>query len=193
MAGANRIWLSPELQREPYLTAPPWGAATYGGLGSIIGHELAHMLPEALWLASSSRNSRSSTAPDGAWHSCVNKLFSNLAPNANLPFDLGRSLDEYMPDLVGLSLALEEMQSAANAPSDAKASGVRLQTFFVAFAQAMCAMEGDDRSTLEGFVDNHPSMLLRINGVVSQSTAFARAFGCRAGQPMAPEPRCTPW
>ena len=190
---ANRVWLSPELQREPYLTAPPWGAATYGGLGFAIGHELGHILPGTPWLVSASRTSVASTLPGRAWYSCVGRLFSGLAASGKVSFDLERSLGEYMPDLVGLSLALEEMERAAITPAGAESSVERLQTFFVAFAQGMCAYGGDDRSTLWAFVDEHPSILLRINGVVSQSAAFARAFACRAGQPMAPEPRCTPW
>ena len=54
-------------------------------------------------------------------------------------------------------------------------------------------MGSDFRSRLQTVRDPHPSVRLRVNGVVSEMPEFARAFACETGQPMAPADRCVAW
>ena len=66
------------------------------------------------------------------------------------------------------------------------------QRFFVGFAQWDCANERPENLR----VRHHRSAFAgkyRINGVVVNMPEFEKAFGCKAGQPMAKADRCRVW
>jgi putative endopeptidase len=184
----KRVWLSPPLLKPPYLGTLPETAATYGGAGAVMGHELAHGLPGAVRVSPVNGAAAGGVEP----YACLEEHFSEMARIWKLPFNGQRAVEEYSADLTGTRLALAAM--LADASGDAATRTRRIKEFFVAYAQFYCATDGDFRSDVETARDSHPSVLLRINGVVSQIDEFARAFACQPGQPMAPVSRCiAPW
>ena len=188
----RRVWLSPPLLKAPYLGALPDPPATYGGAGSVIGHELAHGLPGGLRLAPVAAPVAGDGVSAAAPYACLEQHFAEMARIWKLPFNGRRAVDEYTADLTGAQLALAAM--LAERPGDDATRTRHIKEFFVAYAQYYCAAEGDYRSEVDTARDSHPSALLRINGVVSQIEEFARAFACQPGQPMAPASRCiAPW
>jgi endothelin-converting enzyme/putative endopeptidase len=58
------------------------------------------------------------------------------------------------------------------------------QRFFVGFAQWDCASERPDDLRVRVATDPHSPAKYRINGVLVNMPEFAKAFGCKAGQPM---------
>jgi putative endopeptidase len=184
----KRVWLSPPLLKPPYLGTLPDTPVTYGGAGAVMGHELAHGLPGALRVSPVNGAAAGGVEP----YACLEEHFSEMARIWKLPFNGQRAVEEYTADLTGTRLALAAM--LADPSGDDATRTRRIKEFFVAYAQFYCATEGDFRSDVETARDSHPSVLLRINGVVSQIDEFARAFACQPGQPMAPVSRCTaPW
>ncbi len=111
-----------------------------------------------------------------------------------VPFDPRRSADEYPADLTGLDLAIEAMRADRSVTgSDVESYWQRVRELFVAFAQSRCSARADFVSELDTRRDEHPSVRVRVNGIVSEMPEFARAFSCEAGQPMAPVQRCVAW
>jgi putative endopeptidase len=58
------------------------------------------------------------------------------------------------------------------------------QRFFIGFAQWACTNERPEDLRVRAITDPHSPAKYRINGVVVNMPEFARAFSCKAGQPM---------
>jgi endothelin-converting enzyme/putative endopeptidase len=69
------------------------------------------------------------------------------------------------------------------------------QRFFIGFAQWACENERPEESRMRATVDPHAPAKYRINGVIVNMPEFAKAFACKAAQPMVnPEGKvCKVW
>ncbi|CAM5999522.1 unnamed protein product, partial [Sphagnum balticum] len=67
------------------------------------------------------------------------------------------------------------------------------QLFFLSYAQSQCRQMSADESRLQILTDEHTPPRPRINGALSNSIEFARAFKCAAGTPMNPAKKCHVW
>jgi predicted metalloendopeptidase len=112
--GTNVLWLSPEIARPPYVRSGTFNAVSFGALGTVIAHQLAHA---------------AARATGGARTPCVERHLT------------GRFSDERIADIVGVQQALAEME--AELGDVRERSGWR-EEFFVAYAQQLCAQGSDD-------------------------------------------------
>jgi predicted metalloendopeptidase len=103
------------------------------------------------------------------------------------------TLGENIADIGGLKLALSAYH--AKHPNAAPMLGGLTgdQQFYVAFAQSWCANIRPEAARLQAQTNEHSTPQWRVNGSVSDTPDFARAFACPAGSPMAPKDRCTVW
>ena len=67
------------------------------------------------------------------------------------------------------------------------------QRFFIGMAQWACGDERPESKRLNAITNPHSPDEYRINGVVSNMPEFAKAFSCKAGQPMVRENACRVW
>jgi endothelin-converting enzyme/putative endopeptidase len=67
------------------------------------------------------------------------------------------------------------------------------QQFFLGFAQAWCANVRPEAARYRAAVDPHAPPRYRVNGPLSNSPEFARAFQCKEGSPMVRANRCEVW
>ena len=67
------------------------------------------------------------------------------------------------------------------------------QRFFVGLAQWACENERPENLRVNAVTDPHSPGSARINGVVSNLPEFAKAFGCKVGQPMVKPRACRVW
>lgn len=67
------------------------------------------------------------------------------------------------------------------------------QLFFVGFAQTWCSKLTDSAIKQRVLTDPHSPPTFRVNGASMNLPAFADAFKCPAGSPMAPNNRCQIW
>jgi putative endopeptidase len=67
------------------------------------------------------------------------------------------------------------------------------QRFFIGLAQWACGDERPESKRVTAVTDPHSPPEYRINGVVSNMPEFAKAFSCKAGQPMVRAPACRVW
>ncbi len=127
---------------------------------------------------------------------CLSRHLARMAVDGDLIFGGRSTSEEYTSDLIGADLALETMRAdlaARGGDADPESYWQHTRELFVAFAQHFCSTGPDYTSELQARSDPHPSVRLRVNGVVSEMPEFARAFSCATGQPMAPAERCLAW
>jgi len=199
---ANRVWVSPEIVRPPYLRPLGFNATSFGALGAVMGHEIAHAIPAVLQTASATitagaaTTSRPSETAAGvslsARLACLKRRLDSLSP-PEAAADSRHRLGESWADRVGVDLALEAMDDEAGTAGQSRPLAAWQRDFFVAYAQTLCAVQGDGAPDIDPLRDPHAPARNRINSVVADAPEFARAFACRAGAPMAPANRCSAW
>ncbi len=67
------------------------------------------------------------------------------------------------------------------------------QLLFVAWGQGWCTLATPESARLRVTTDTHSPPQFRVTGPVSHNPAFAKAFGCKEGQPMRPKNLCEVW
>jgi putative endopeptidase len=202
----NLVWVSPEIVRPPYLRAGAFNATSFGALGAVMGHEIAHAIPAGL------QGQKDADADAGAANTgagapaiattasvalsarlgCLKRHLDRVSP-PEAAFDSRRRLGESWADRVGVDLALEVMQDDAISAGQARPLEAWQRDFFVAYAQTLCAFQNDGAPEVDLLRDPHAPASSRINSVVADSPEFARAFSCAAGAPMVPPSRCSTW
>jgi putative endopeptidase len=68
-----------------------------------------------------------------------------------------------------------------------------VQQFFLGFAQDWCSEWRPELERLIATTDPHSPSRFRANGVLVNTPEFGKAFGCKAGQTMAPAKVCRVW
>ena len=111
------------------------------------------------------------------------------------------TLGENTADNGGLRLALmalmarEAMGGGAAETAEARSEGkfTPEQQLFLGYAQNSCSTERPEFLRMLAQTDPHSPDPIRVKGVLVNMPEFAKAFGCKAGQPMAPVKQCRVW
>jgi predicted metalloendopeptidase len=91
-------------------------------------------------------------------------------------------------------MALHDLMAESKQDADKKIDGYTPdQRFFLGFARVWCQNTTPELSRMMVRVDPHSPGRWRVNGVVRNMPEFQKAFGCKPGQPMAPENACRVW
>ena len=176
-------------------------APNYGDTGGTIGHELTHGFDDE----GSQFNARGNLK--NWWKEedrkkfdertkCVSDQYSSYVVVEDVHINGELTKGEDVADLGGEILAYIAW-GAANAGKNLQpVDGLTPeQRFFIGFAQWDCANERPEDQRVRVQTDPHSPPDFRINGVVVNMPEFAKAFSCRAGQPMvkAAEKVCKVW
>jgi putative endopeptidase len=95
------------------------------------------------------------------------------------------TMGENLADIVGVSVAYDALQKALAGKPRATIDGFTPeQRFFLAYAQARRASLRPEQARLQIQTDPHSPGKFRVNGPVSNMPEFAKAFGCKPGDPM---------
>ncbi len=152
-------------------------AMGYAGAGMIIGHEMYHGVT---FSAAATR--------DSGYTLRANQLiaqYDSLPPIERVHVNGKISVTENLPDLGGLLAAYDAWRGAGSAKRRTMVEGFTPeQRFFLHYARVWRTKDTHAYvRRLRG--DPHAPHAARINGVVANVPAFAKAFGCREGDPMA--------
>ena len=79
------------------------------------------------------------------------------------------------------------------APAESREGFSPEQRFFIGYAQWACENDRDENKRVSAVTDPHSPGKYRVNGLVVNMPEFAKAFSCKAGQPMVRENRCRVW
>ncbi|WQF79069.1 Putative peptidase M13, metallopeptidase, catalytic domain superfamily, peptidase M13, domain 2 [Colletotrichum destructivum] len=200
----NDIFIQAGIQQQPLYDVGYPSYINYGGMGTILGHELTHGFD----------NQGHNYAPDGAltnWFDessedafsdraeCFAKQYSEFSvasPNGTRVYVNGNAtLGENIADAGGVanSFAAWKRQQADGKTNDCDLPGLggftHEQLFFVKYAQNWCQIS-DSRALDVWLINNDPHAPgpARIKGPLDNSEDFKKAFNCPVK-----EPRCELW
>ena len=176
-------------------------APNYGDTGGTIGHELTHGFDDEGSQFDAKGNLRNWWTKEDrekfeARTFCVRDQYAQYLVVDDVHINSKLTLGEDVADLGGEILAYQAWKAATK---DEKLESIDdltpEQRFFIGYAQWDCSNERPEDLRLRATVDPHSPARYRINGVVANMPEFARAFGCKAGQPMTkpPEKVCKVW
>ncbi len=175
-------------------------AVNFGGIGTVIGHEMTHGFDDqgSKFDGHGNEHEWQTTADRKAFGDrtdCEVKEYGNFeaAPGVKLNGQL--TLGENTADNGGLRIAymalMDTLAGAAPAPEIDGYSPA--QRFFLAYGQLSCENIREQAARNYVLTDPHSPGHWRVNGAVQNFDQFGKAFGCKKGAPMYPETSCRVW
>ncbi|KAM9126786.1 endothelin-converting enzyme-like 1 isoform 1-T1 [Pangshura tecta] len=173
----------------------------YGGIGTIIGHELTHGYDD--WGGQYDRHGNLVHWWTEASYSkflkkaqCIVSLYDNFTVY-NQRVNGKHTLGENIADMGGLKLAYYAYQKwvREHGPEHPlhRLKYTHDQLFFIAFAQNWCIKRRSQSIYLQVLTDKHAPEHYRVLGSVSQFEEFGRVFHCPKNSPMNPAHKCSVW
>jgi putative endopeptidase len=174
-------------------------APNYGNTGGTIGHELTHGFDDEGRQFDAKGNLKDWWTKKDADEfvkraTCISDQYSQYTVVDEVKINGKLTLGEDVADLGGLILAYNAWKSATAAKKLESIGGFTPeQRFFIGFAQWDCGDERPESKRAGAITNPHSPEEYRINGVVSNMPEFAKAFSCKAGQPMVRPQACRVW
>jgi putative endopeptidase len=198
----NEIVFPAGILQPPFFDRTLDDAINMGGIGLVIGHELTHGFDDQGRKFDPKGNLRDWwTAEDGKEFEkragCVADEYSSFTAVDDLKLNGKLTLGENTADNGGARIALmalHDLMTQSRQDPDKKIDGYTPdQRFFLGFGRVWCQNTTPETSRMLVRVDPHSPGRWRVNGVVRNMPEFQKAFGCKTGQPMAPENACRVW
>jgi predicted metalloendopeptidase len=198
----NEIVFPAGILQPPFFDRTLDDAINMGGIGLVIGHELTHGFDDQGRKFDPKGNLRDWwTAEDGKEFEkrvgCVSDEYSSFTAVDDLKLNGKLTLGENTADNGGARIALmalHDLMAQAKQDPEKKIDGYTPdQRFFLGFGRVWCQNTTPELSRMLVRVDPHSPGRWRVNGVVRNMPEFQKAFGCKTGQPMAPENACRVW
>ncbi|HEX5057710.1 MAG TPA: M13 family metallopeptidase, partial [Kofleriaceae bacterium] len=165
-----------------------------GGMGTVVGHELTHGFDDQGAQYDAQGNMKNWWQPETEKQfkqrtQCVIDQYSKYGLNG------ANTVGENIADIGGVKLSLAGYRALrASAPETVVADGfTEDQQFFLAFGQVWCEKMRPEFEKMLATVDVHSSGRWRVNGTLSDTPDFAKAFRCKAGAKMRPANACVVW
>jgi len=195
----NKMVFPAGILQTPFYQVDHSVAVNLGGMGMVVGHELTHGFDDQgaqfdakgnlanWWQPETEKQFKQRTTcvaeQYGKYEIAGKKLNGNL------------TLGENIADIGGIKLALAAYRALrASAPQTDVADGfTEDQQFFISFGQTWCAKARPEYEAMLATVDPHSPPKWRVNGAVSDSPEFAKAFRCKIGAAMRPRNACVVW
>ncbi|HEY6448143.1 MAG TPA: M13 family metallopeptidase [Acidobacteriaceae bacterium] len=182
-------------------------ATNYGHIGAVVGHELTHGFDDQGAKFDGNGNLHDWWTPAdekafGAKTDCLVNEYGSFTAVDDLKVNGKLTLGENTADNGGARIALmalmaretlEGTPAAKTAEQEGEQKFSPQQQFFIGYAQNWCSTERPQYLEQSVRVDPHSPDALRVRGVLVNMPEFAKAFGCKAGQPMAPVKSCRVW
>ncbi len=198
----NEIVFPAGILQPPFYDAQRDDAMNYGGIGVVIGHEMTHGFDDQGAKFDAQGNLKNWWTPEDlanfkARGDCIAKQFDGFEVEPGL-HENGKLVEgESIADLGGLTIAYAALEkSLEGKPAPAAIDGFTPeQRFFLAFAQIWSGSERAEYARMIVATNPHPLNRFRANAPLSNTPAFAKAWGCSANSAMVrPEAlRCRIW
>ena len=197
----NEIVFPAGILQPPYFDATADDALNYGGMGSVIGHEMTHGFDDqgrqfdatgnlANWWTETDLKNFKERAE------CIVNQFSGFEVEKGLNQNGKLVVGESIADLGGLVVAYAAYQKAMEGKPKKVIDGFTPeQRFFLGYARGWATNTRPELARMLTNVDPHPLPKFRVNGPLSNMPQFAAAFSCKAGDAMvrAEKDRCQIW
>ena len=196
----NEIVFPAGILQPPFFDAQADDAVNYGGIGAVIGHEMTHGFDDQgrkfdakgnqtnWWTDQDLKNFEQRAH-------CVEKQFDAYVVEGDLHENGKLVLGESIADLGGVSIAYRAFQkSLEGKPAPAPIDGLTAdQRFFLSWSRIWATNDRPEFARLIVNTNPHPLGRFRAIAPASNIPAFARAFGCKAGDPMVRAEKCEIW
>jgi len=201
-APLNEIVFPAGILQPPFFDLHADDAVNYGGIGSVIGHEMTHGFDDQGAKFDGSGNLKNWWTPEDlknfeARGECIAKQFGAYEVEPGLHGNGKLEEGESIADLGGMTIshaAFEQTpEGKANRPSIDGFTPE--QRFFLGWGQIWAENIRPEYARLIAKTNEHPLNQFRTNGPLSNMPTFSKAFGCSADSKMVrPESeRCRIW
>ncbi len=196
----NEIVFPAGILQPPFFDPKADDAVNYGGIGTVIGHEMTHGFDDQgrkfdahgnlknWWTEDDLKNFQERAA-------CVEKQFDGYVVMDDLHENGKLVLGESIADLGGLTIAFKAYEkSLEGKPRPPKIEGVTPEErFFLAYAHLWAQNARPQYERLQVNVNPHPLGRFRVIGPLSNMPFFTQAFDCKPGDAMVRSDRCVIW
>jgi putative endopeptidase len=195
---SNSINFPAGILQLPFFDARRDTAANFGGIGSVIGHELTHGFDDSGRKFDGQGNLRDWwTAQDGREFekrsACVMDQYASYSAVADVKLNGKLTLGENVADHGGVRVALSALLDTLGGKSGKAEGFTPEQRFFLGFAQLWCQNVSPEQARQRAITDPHSPGQYRVNGTLVNMPEFQKAFSCKAGQPMVSSNACRVW
>ena len=186
----NEIVFPAGILQPPFFSPTADDAVNYGGMGSVIGHEMSHGFDDQGSQFDAEGNLKNwwSDADLAAFKQRTGLVVSQydaytVLDSVHVQGKL--TLGENIGDLGGLNIAYYALQKALEGKPRTTIDGFTPeQRFFLAWAQVWRQQITPQNQRQRILTDSHAPGRWRTNGPISNMPEFAKAFGCKPGDPM---------
>jgi putative endopeptidase len=189
--GLNEITFPAAILQPPFFNARADDAVNFGGIGSVIGHEITHHFDDRGRQFDDVGNLADWWTPDdaAAYKARAARIaaqYSGYLPLADQPINGQQTLGENISDIGGIQIAYDGLQIAlARRPAPARIDGFTpQQRFFIANAVIWRSKQRDEALINQLRTGAHSPGRFRVLGPLAHMGAFAEAFDCLPDAPM---------
>ena len=196
----NEIVFPAGILQPPFFDPKRDAAFNYGAMGAIIGHEITHGFDDQgakfdlhgnmqNWWTDKDLKEFQSRG------NCIAKQFDGYVVEGDLHMNGKLVEGESIADLGGLMISYVAYQKFLQThPRAQDANGFAPeQRFFIGYADAWKDHMRPELAKLQANTNPHPLPKFRANGPLSNMAEFAKAFGCKRGEPMVRADACKIW
>jgi putative endopeptidase len=201
-ASQNEIVFPAGILQPPFFDKGASTAVNFGAIGMVVGHEITHGFDDEGRQFDGDGNLRDWwSEPSGKAFleraACVKNQYDGYVAIDDLKVNGALTLGENVADLGGLKLSHAALRAWLAEHPDAVAASryTADQQFFLGYAQSWCSMYRPEMARMRVATDPHSPPYWRVNGPLSNLSAFREAFGCREGDKMVrpAADRCEVW
>ncbi|HTX66541.1 MAG TPA: M13 family metallopeptidase [Opitutaceae bacterium] len=201
-SNANQVVFLAGILQPPFFDPARDDAVNYGGIGTVIGHEITHGFDDRGRLYDADGNLQDwwTPADAAAFKARAQQVideFNRFEALPGLPVNGQLTLSENIADLGGVAVAYDALEhSLAGKPRPPAIDGLTPeQRFFLAFAQLWRTKFRDDALRRQVLSNEHAPGQFRAIGPLVNLPQFYAAFGIEPGDPMwrPPEQRAKIW
>lgn len=186
----NEIMFPAGILLPPFFDPQADDAANYGGIATVIGHEISHGFDDQgsqfneqgryknWWTSADKKNF---TARGAA----LSKQFSQYVALDTLHVNGKLTLGENIGDLCGVTVAYQAFKKTAQGKGTQLIDGLTPdQRFFLSYAAIWRIKARDESMRTQVLTDPHSPARFRVNGPLSNIEAFYTAFNIKEGDKM---------
>jgi putative endopeptidase len=188
--GLNEIIFPAAILQPPFFNEHADDAVNFGGIGSVIGHEITHHFDDRgrqfnevgnlidWWNANDAARYKERAAQ-------LAQQYSSYAPLPDQSINGQQTLGENISDLGGVNIAYDGLQRALARKPAPKIDGYTPeQRFFLSYATIWRTKYRTEALIDQLRTGNHSPSRYRVLGPLANVPAFAKAFNCAPDAPM---------
>jgi endothelin-converting enzyme/putative endopeptidase len=193
----NNINFPAGILQPPFFDITADEAINYGGIGSVIGHEMTHGFDDEGRQFDAEGNLKDWWTPADAKAfdqnaQCFVDEYGKFSPIDDVKLNGKLTLGENTADNGGLRIALMALGEAQK-DSKTEKGFTPEQRVFLGYAQEWCENIRPEAARMYAQVDPHSPGRFRVNGVLTNMPEFVKAYGCKTGDQMVKAPQCRVW